>query len=164
MAMAVLGTTGESSGLPPAPGAAKMVCELLVEDLDVSLSFWRGVLGFEIAYRREEDGFAYLQHPEGPQIMLGRRIEGRNETGELQYPFGRGVMFQLSLASIDPVLEALARRNWPLYRAPQEVWRRVGDREAGRREVRVRDPDGYYILIAERIGWRPLAGTAKNEG
>ena len=65
-------------GKPPRSGWARLVCELLVEDLAVSLTFWRR-LGFDIAYQRPEQGFVYLERPEGAQIMLCRR-SGRWET------------------------------------------------------------------------------------
>jgi catechol 2,3-dioxygenase-like lactoylglutathione lyase family enzyme len=50
---------------PPEAGWAKIVTELHVADLDVSLAFWKEILGFEIAYRREAEKFVYLEHPEG---------------------------------------------------------------------------------------------------
>jgi hypothetical protein len=46
-------------GRPPKGGFAKQVSELLVEDLRESLYFWREALGFEIAYQRPEQKFAY---------------------------------------------------------------------------------------------------------
>jgi catechol 2,3-dioxygenase-like lactoylglutathione lyase family enzyme len=70
---------------PPKTGWAKMVAELHVTDLDVSLAFWRDILGFEIAYERGTEKFVYLEHPEGQQIMLCQR-HGRFETGAMQYP------------------------------------------------------------------------------
>jgi hypothetical protein len=48
-------------GRLPKGGFAKLVSELLVEDLGESLYFWREALGFEIAYQRPEEKFAYLE-------------------------------------------------------------------------------------------------------
>jgi hypothetical protein len=39
-------------GAPPKMGWARLVCELLVEDLAVSRAFWQGTLGFEVAGER----------------------------------------------------------------------------------------------------------------
>jgi hypothetical protein len=72
----------------------------------VSLSFWRGVLGFDIAFERSEERFVYLEHREGHQIMLCQR-HGRFETGPLDFPLGQGAMFQIYFGSIEPVLSAL---------------------------------------------------------
>ena len=144
----------EALGAPPRSGWARMVVELHVNSLGASLSFWRDVLGFETAFQRLEERFAYLEHPEGHQIMLCQR-NGRFETGVLEFPLGRGAMIQIYFGSIEPVLFALRTGNWPIYLGPREVWRRTGDCESGQREVFVQDPDGYLLMLAENIGRRP---------
>lgn len=136
-----------------------MVPELLVDDFAASLAFWRDGLGFAIAYQRPDEMFAYLERPEGAQIMLSHR-HGDWETGPMDRPFGRGVMFQVYLAGLDVVAASLARQGRALYRPERTVWRRTGDRESGQREIFVLDPDGYLIMIAETIGERPLTVPA----
>ena len=121
--------------------------------MNASLAFWKGVIGFETAYQREEDGFVYLEHPEGHQIMLCQR-HGRFESGPMQYPLGQGAMFQIYLRDIGPVQANLGAQNWAIYLGPREVWRRTGDRESGQREVFVQDPDGYLLMLAQKIGER----------
>jgi hypothetical protein len=37
------------------------------------------------------------------------------------------------------------------------VWREVGDRQAGQREIFVLDPDGYLVMVADDLGERPLS-------
>lgn len=143
-------------GRPPKGGFAKLVSELLVEDLGESLYFWREALGFEIAYQRPEEKFVYLERPEGAQIMLCERSGGRWETAPMEKPYGRGVMFQVYLSSIDPIIERLKDLRVPIYAGPREVWRRYGDRKGGKREVMALDPNGYLIMLAEDLGERPL--------
>jgi hypothetical protein len=46
-------------------GWAKLVAELLVRDIGTSSTFWQSMLGFRIAYKRSEQHFVYLEHPEG---------------------------------------------------------------------------------------------------
>lgn len=140
-------------GSAPRSGWARMVTELHVTDLDASLSFWQGAIGFAIAFQRPVERFVYLEHDEGHQIMLCQR-HGRFETGPLDYPLGQGAMFQLYLQRLEPVLSRLAAQEWPLYLGPREVWRQVGDQEHGQREVFVQDPDGYLLMLAEHIGTR----------
>ncbi len=145
-------------GTPPTTGWARMVPELLVTDFDASLAFWRDILGFAVAYRRPDEFFAYLERPDGAQIMLSHR-HGSWETGPLDRPFGRGVMFQLYVDALDRVIDAVSRSGRPLYHPLRTVWRQTGDRETGQREIFVQDPDGYLIMVAETIGERPLAGS-----
>jgi catechol 2,3-dioxygenase-like lactoylglutathione lyase family enzyme len=140
---------------PPKTGRAKMVTELHVNDLRASLAFWKGIVGFAIAYRRREENFVYLEHPEGHQVMLCQR-HGRFETGPMQTPLGQGAMFQVYLRDINLVLDKLAARNWPIYPGPREVWRRTGGHESGQREFFVQDPDGYLLMLAQNIGERAL--------
>ncbi len=144
-----------SRNAPPKSGWAKMVSELHVNDLDASLVFWKDIIGFEIAYQRPEERFAYLEHPEGQQIMLCQR-HGRFETGPMQSPFGQGAMFQIYFKDITSILSALSTCAWPIYLGPREVWRKVGDREAGQKEVFVQDPDGYLLMLAQKVAERPL--------
>jgi len=75
-----------------------MVAELHVNELKQSLEFWCELLGFSIAYRRPAEKFAYLERPEGAQVMLCQR-HGRFETGPLQQPLGQGIMLQVYVNS-----------------------------------------------------------------
>lgn len=92
---------------------------------------------------------------EGAQIMLSQR-SGKWETAPLDRPYGRGVMFQVYVTSIEPVKRSLEAAGWPLHAGPREVWRDVGDRLAGQREIFVLDPDGYLVMVADDLGDRPL--------
>jgi catechol 2,3-dioxygenase-like lactoylglutathione lyase family enzyme len=140
---------------PPKTGWAKMIAELHVTDLALSLAFWRDIIGFEIAFRREEEKFVYLEHAEGQQIMLCQR-DGRFESGSMEHPLGQGAMFQIYFRDIGPVLAKLAARNWPIYLGPRQIWRKTGDRQSGQEEVFVQDPDGYLLMLAHGIGERDL--------
>jgi len=88
--------------------------------------------------------------------MLCER-SGKWETASLERPYGRGVMFQVQVASVDPIIERLSGLRIPIYVGPREVWRRYGDIEGGRREVVVLDPDGCLVMMAEDLGRRPIA-------
>jgi len=145
-------------GAPPRSGWAKLVPELHVQDIVASLEFWRGILGFEIAYQRPEEKFVYLEHREGHQVMLCQR-HGRFETGPFEYPLGRGAMFQLYFASIEPALAAVTARRWPIYQGLREIWRLAGDQETGQREFFLQDPDGYLIMVAQNLGERPISSN-----
>ena len=141
-------------GAAPKSGWAGFVAELHVGNLENSLSFWRDVLEFSIAYTRPAERFVYLEREDGSQIMLCQQ-NGRFETGAMDRPLGRGTMFQLYVSALEPILDRLEDRQWPIYLGPREVWRAVGASEMGQREVFVQDPDGYLVMVAQNIGARP---------
>ncbi len=141
-----------STGSAPSGGWAALVPELGVEDIQRSLSFWCGLLGFEVAYDRPDARFAYLVR--GPLHVMLCEQNGRWEVAEMQRPFGRGINLQMAVDRIDPILNALAAAEWPLYEQPTDAWYRVGDTERGQREFLVQDPDGYLMRFAESLGTR----------
>ncbi|PYC28928.1 bleomycin resistance protein [Pseudomonas mosselii] len=133
----------------------KMVPELIVSNLDRSLEFWVSLLGFEIAYQRPEQGFAYLDL-QGAQVMLEQfDAEDHWLTGPLEKPLGRGINLQIDVAAVAPLLERLERHCWPLFQACEDVWYRADLVEVGLRQFLVQDPDGYLLRLAQRMGERP---------
>ncbi|KQP08020.1 hypothetical protein ASF28_13090 [Methylobacterium sp. Leaf99] len=136
----------------PAGGFAALVPELDVFDLDRSLAFWRDGLGFAVAYARPEDGFVYLEQ-DGVQVMLNR-VNGNWSVGPLEPPLGRGLNLQITVATLEPVLAALAALDWPLFRDVHDAWYRVGAVAVGVRQVLVQDPDGYLVRFCEALGTR----------
>ncbi len=142
----------DSTGRAPQGGFADLVPELSVSNIQDSLSFWRDLLGFEVAYDRPDARFAFLVRGR-LQVMLCE-LNGRWETAEMQRPFGRGINFQMVVDRIEPVLNALDDAKWPLYEQPNEAWYRVGDQDYRQREFLVQDPDGYLVRLVERLGVR----------
>jgi catechol 2,3-dioxygenase-like lactoylglutathione lyase family enzyme len=132
-----------------------LVPELLVTDLQLSLHFWRDLLGFRTLYERPAEGFAYLER-ERAEVMLEALGERSWTAGKLERPFGHGINLQIETTSLTPMLEALAHAQWPLYRQPEDRWYRTGDGEAGQRQFLVQDPDGYLLRFAQSLGARPL--------
>ena len=132
-----------------------LVPELLVTDTAASLQFWCGLCGFEIAYQRVDEGFAFLTRGDA-HVMLEQRGVGRNWiTGALDRPFGRGINLQISVDDLDPILTALDAAGHALFMTPEERWYRVdGDEEAGVGQFLVEDPDGYLIRFQASIGRR----------
>jgi catechol 2,3-dioxygenase-like lactoylglutathione lyase family enzyme len=131
----------------PAP-----VPELLVNDLDASLRFWRDLCGFAVLYDRPEDGFACIER-DGARIMLDRLGATRDWlAGPLEHPFGRGMNLEVAVASVAPLLAACAAAPWPLFLAPEEKAYRVGQGTVRVRQFILQDPDGYLVRFSERIG------------
>jgi len=138
----------------PDPG---LVPELLIMDLDKSLDFWCRLCGFSVLYHRMHEGFAYIASWTA-HVMLQQAGVGREWiTGPLERPFGRGINFQVSVPSIDPLVKALESGGWPLFLAPETRWYRTGGHEAGVAQFLVADPDGYLIRFQASVGQRPAS-------
>jgi catechol 2,3-dioxygenase-like lactoylglutathione lyase family enzyme len=128
-----------------------LVPELLVTDLAASLRFWHGLCGFAVLFDRPEEGFAYIER-DGARIMLDRLGSTRDwVAAPLEAPFGRGMNLEIAVASIAPLLAALAGAAWPLFLAPEEKSYRVGTGAVRVRQFIVQDPDGYLVRFSERL-------------
>ncbi len=131
----------------------KLVPELVVANYARAKTFYQQVFGFTLSFERPEDGFGYFDL-QGAQVMLlqapGDDIYALAGTEDK----GRGLHFQIELASIDDLLSRLAAHDVPLLTPVSESWYRVDDIEHGQREFFVRDPDGYLYRFYDCIGER----------
>lgn len=134
---------------------APLVPELDVRDLEASLAFYVGVLGFAVRYQRPEERFVYLERG-GAELMLeeaagpGRRFR----TAPLEPPFGRGVNFQIRVTDATALLAAARKADAEVVIDLEERWYRRGDGEVGNRQFVVADPDGYLLRFFEDLGAR----------
>lgn len=131
--------------------------ELDVADLDRSVAFYAGVIGFSVVFSRPEERFAYLTL-EGVDLMLeeasgpGRRFR----TAPLEHPYGRGVNFQIVLAEVDALYGRVCAAGARIVIPLEERWYRQDDAANGQRQFVVADPDGYLLRFAASLGRRAL--------
>ena len=143
------------TGSPPKIWA-NLMAEMMIADYARSLAFWTGPMGFDVAFTRPEQKLACLTRPEGAQIMFYER-DGSWETGVMEAPFGRGAVIQVYVADVDALARAMEQAKVAFYVPLREKWRDWGDRLGGQREFLVQDPDGYLIMVVQRIGEQTLA-------
>lgn len=132
----------------------KLIPELSVSNFKKSLEFYTKVLGFEIEYQRSESKFAFLSF-QGSEIMI-EEVNNNWNTEKLEYPFGRGVNFQIEVDNINPLLNSLKKNNYPIKMMPKENWYRKDDVLLGNKEFLVLDPDGYLLRFFQEIGAKTL--------
>lgn len=138
-------------------GINKVVPELSVSSFKKSLDFYVRILGFSVAYQREEEGFAFLTLGEA-QIMIDETGNGRTwKTAAFEYPLGRGINLQIEIENILLIQDSLRGENIELFLETEDKWYRVGDYEVGNRQLLVKDPDGYLLRFTENLGTRPVA-------
>jgi catechol 2,3-dioxygenase-like lactoylglutathione lyase family enzyme len=142
------------TGSPP-PAWAPLIAEFIVSDFAATRAFWTGPMGFTPAFERPAQRLACVTRPEGAQVMFYER-DGDWETGPLDRPFGRGAITQVFVADVNAVHTTCLAAGLVPYVALREKWRDWGDRLGGQREFLVQDPDGYLVMVAQRIGTRPL--------
>ena len=120
-----------------------LIPELAITDLNASLEFYVGLIGFSVVYDRPEEGFAFIQLGSA-QLMLDTAGMGRT-IGDDPSQRGGGVNFQLEVDDFDALADRLAKAGWPLVREPEERWYRTDEGDKGQRQLWVRDPDGYLL-------------------
>ncbi len=134
----------------------QLIPELSVTNFKRSLHFYTKVLGFDISYQREEEGFAFLVLGEA-QMMIDQIGIGRDwKTSELKYPLGRGINFQIKVENLDTLLGNIRKEGLSLFLVTEEKWYRKGNKEVGNRQFLIQDPDGYLLRLAENLGERSL--------
>jgi len=134
----------------------ELVPELSVRSLSTSLNFYINILGFTIAYQRVNEGFAYIVL-NNVQIMLDELDNGRDwKTGELEFPLGRGINFQIKVETIEPILARLKSFNKAVFMDVESKWYRKNNIEIGNRQFLVQDPDGYLLRLTEDLGSRTI--------
>lgn len=132
-----------------------LVPELYCSDLQKTLDFYVGILGFEIVYERKDEGFAYCKKGNA-EMMFEQLGESRNWiTGELEHPYGRGINFQIQVQSVKLLHDVIHAHNITPFLAPEEKWYRKGEVMLGQQQFMVKDPDGYLLRFYQDLGIRP---------
>ena len=142
--------------------ATNLTPELSCADFAKSLAFYTDILGFSIQYQRPEDGFAMLEY-QGSRLMIDQlHAVDPTPTGRswilapMEYPFGRGINFQIVTDNVDALYERVQKLNAKIYLPMEEKWYRADDLELGNRQFIVLDPDGYMLRFFQDLGERPV--------
>lgn len=126
-----------------------LIPELSVRDIERSKWFYVEILGFQLEYERTNDKFAFLSL-DGAQIMI-EEINGYWNTGLLEYPFGRGINFQIKADDIQPIVERLIQNEISLFREPTVSEYKTNETVIKEIEFLVQDPDGYLLRFSQEI-------------
>jgi catechol 2,3-dioxygenase-like lactoylglutathione lyase family enzyme len=124
-----------------------LIPELSVSSISKSKNFYIDIIGFDLEYEREEDKFAFVSLGEA-QIML-EEINGYWNTGELQYPFRRGINFQINTDDICKITNKLKLNNINLFRDIMENHYKCNGEVIVEKEILVQDPDGYLLRFSQ---------------
>jgi len=134
--------------------AAPLVPELYCSDLERSVAFYVGVLGFIVAYERPEERFVYLQR-EGAELMLEQPTGRTFLAADLEHPYGRGINLQIEVTDVASLYAVVQAAAWPVFLQLETRWYRRDAVLLGNRQFVVQDPDGYLLRFFEDLGSRP---------
>ena len=134
---------------------------ITVRDIDASLAFWQGALGFELMYRARRTGafaeevtgvpeaeieIALLQAP-GHRIELLQYISPceRHHMRPRSCDLG-SVHLALDVDDLEAALTSLEDRGWRALGVPQTI---AGGTRRGTRVIYIRDPDGTTLELMQ---------------
>lgn len=119
-----------------------LIPELSVTDINKSKEFYLSI-GFKVMYERVEDKFCFLEL-ENNQLMI-EEINDNWNTGNLEYPFGRGINISMSVNDINGYYNILKSNNIVMFKELETHTYRVDDVEYNDQEFLIQDPDGYLL-------------------
>lgn len=129
-----------------------LVPEFYVLDFKKSLQFYVGVLGFKVEYTRDNPDFAFLSYQESQLMLQQEEVNDDWHNGVLEYPFGRGINFQIRTNEVERLVKVLKDIQYPLKRGLKESWYQAHDGLYGYREFLIMDLDGYLLRFSQPIG------------
>ena len=119
-----------------------LIPELSVSNINKSKEFYLKI-GFKIKYERKEDKFCFLEL-ENNQIMIEENNNNWN-TGELEYPYGRGINISMSISDIEKLYKTLKKEKINFFLDLEVHEYRVDDKTYYDKEFLIQDPDGYLL-------------------
>ena len=124
-----------------------LIPELTVLDIKRTKHFYVDVLNFKIEYERPEDRFVFLSF-ENNQMMFEQE-NGHWSVGVLEYPFGRGVNFAMTISDVEGLYKRILNFNIKPFRELKLSNYRNGDEYIVQKEFLVQDPDGYLLRFTD---------------
>lgn len=122
---------------------------VVVSDVPASSRFYAGILGAESGHGGEE----YDQIvSDGELVLQLHRIDVEDHHGPLAdpaIPLGNGVLLWFEVADFDEAVERARALGAPVERDVH------ANPNAGQRELWLRDPDGYLVVLAGESEYRP---------
>ncbi|CAN5182646.1 VOC family protein [soil metagenome] len=133
-----------------------LIPELYVINFQESLNFYKNILGFTLEYQRTPPFFAFLSY-HGSQLMIQEDDNDEEwHNGKPEYPYGRGLNFQIETDNVQQIIDSLRNNNYPLKRGVKDSWYKENQTLHGCREILVLDPSGYLLRFSQGLGQKPV--------
>lgn len=125
-----------------------LIPELTVSNIHQTKKFYVDVLGFNIEYSRENDRFLFLSFG-GAQMMFEEFHDEGWNVGVLEYPYGRGINFEIGTQNIETLYERVLKAEIEPYREMKTNVYSVQEADESQKEFLIMDPDGYLLRFIE---------------
>ena len=120
-----------------------LIPELTVTDIERTKAFYVGILQFKIEYERTENKFVFLSLEKNQ--MMFEQENGNWSVGVLEYPYGRGINFEMTVSDVDGIYTRVLDAGIKPFREMKVSHYRNGDEYIVQKEFLVQDPDGYLL-------------------
>ena len=124
--------------------------ELYVIDFKKTLHFYTKILDFKLEYQRPSPLFAFLSYQSSKLMIQQEDADEEWHNGKPEYPFGRGINFQIETDDVQKTIDSLAKNNYPLK--IKDSWYKVKKTLHGCREILVMDLSGYLLRFSQSLG------------
>lgn len=129
----------------------KNIPELSVTNLENSLNFYK-TAGFKIEYDRPENKFAFISLGNIQFMLQELSNNDKWNVGELRYPFGNGINFQLEVEDVEKIYNNFKNNNYKIAFDIEENWYRQDGKMLGNKEFLIQDADGYLLRFMQDLG------------
>ena len=120
-----------------------LIPELTVSDLERTKAFYVDILQFKIEYERPENKFVFLSREKNQ--MMFEQENGNWSVGALEYPYGRGINFEMTVSDVDGLYARILDAGIKPFREMKVSRYRNGEEDIVQKEFLVQDPDGYLL-------------------
>lgn len=129
----------------------KLIPEFTVTNIEKSKDFYINFLKFKLEYERIEDKFAFVSLDECQIMLQEKESIDKWDNSVLEYPFGRGINFQIDVDDIDLLYSNLKEKQYNIeiemeinqYRENETLWTEKG--------ILIRDLDGYLLRFSQTL-------------
>lgn len=77
------------------------------------------------------------------------QINGNWNVGKMEYPFGRGINFEMTISDVDAVYERIEKAGIKLFRKMEVKDYECGNEIVHQKQFLVQDPDGYLLRFVD---------------
>lgn len=124
-----------------------LIPELTVSDIAQTKDFYVNILQFKVEYERTEDKFVFLSYEDNQ--MMFEQENGNWSVGALEYPYGRGVNFEMTVSDVESLYRRVLEFGIKPFRDLKVNHYRNGNESIIQKEFLIQDPDGYLLRFTD---------------